>query len=274
MIFSHGPCLCPVDGGGKIVRLERCRVLLGRGLAMTACAFAVGLILHAAASGSEMEGPEALLKKQLAQLQKSKKLSVGSGYVSQFKQTLYSALRSKKRSSSGSLQYLPPGLFRWEVSEPRKETYVSTGEILWKYVPSARHAQSMPVTQAGLDFLQLLLEPSALESRYHIKEWKDLGSTQSMAKDEAGKNGAASFQQKPPAREGQLFVKLIPKDSTGSEEALFVIADRQTGHVTEIRIAFKNGNRNVIVFSGWRVEKMEKSAFNFVPPPGTAVDRM
>lgn len=254
------------------MRLVSCGALLG--LVLFALPPSAGLFLPEAAHAAETADPEALLKKQLAELQKSKKLSLGTGYVSQFKQTLFSALRSKERASSGSLQYLPPGSFRWEVVEPQKETYVSTGEILWKYIPSARHAQKMPVSEAGLDFLQVLFEPSALESRYQIKEWPDLDSSQPAAKNETGKNGTASFAQKPPAQAGQLFVKLIPKDSTGSEDFLYVIADRQTGHVTEIRIAFKNGNRNVIAFSGWKVEKMEKSAFNFSPPPGTAVDRM
>jgi outer membrane lipoprotein-sorting protein len=254
---------------GRLMRRAVCGVVL-----VVAASLVVSERRDALSAQAAEVTSEALLKKQLSDLQKSKKLSAGSGYVSQFKQTLFSALRGKERASSGSLQYLPPGYFKWLVLEPQQETYISTGDILWKYIPSAKHAQKMPLNDAGLDFLNVLFDPSALESRYVIAPWLDVESSKQAVKEETGKNGLASFEQKPPSSTGLLFVKLIPKDSSGGEDFLYVIADRRTGHVQEIRIAFKNGNRNVIAFSGWSVEKMEKTAFNFSPPAGTAVDKM
>jgi outer membrane lipoprotein-sorting protein len=44
--------------------------------------------------------------------------------------------------------------------------------------------------------------------------------------------------------------------------------------VDEIRIAFRNGNKNTIRFQKWSEKSVAADVFDFVPPKGTAVDKM
>ena len=53
-----------------------------------------------------------------------------------------------KRVRSGHVDYGKPGKFRWEFSEPEKETIVSDGKLLYDYQPDLDQVLEMPLEQA------------------------------------------------------------------------------------------------------------------------------
>ncbi len=214
------------------------------------------------------------IEKEISQLQAKRR--GGKGYESRFKQSFYSALRKKSRGSVGSLSILAPNMFRWQVQRPQPELYVSSGEFLWKYNERAQHAQRMKADSAGLDFLQAVLDPQALKKRYELLPWNNSAESKSnkSEKNSQGNHAPSSFDTKPSSRPERLFAKLIPRQKTGAEDYLYLVANKSTGHVVEIRIAFKNGNRNTIEFQGWSATDLNAEDFQFEPPAGTAIDKL
>jgi outer membrane lipoprotein-sorting protein len=213
------------------------------------------------------------LSDDLSSLQRSK--SASAVYASNFTATFFAARTQKTRESRGNVQYQAPKKFRWEVLEPEAEVYTSSGDVLWKYSPVLRHATKMASSDAGLEFLQALTDPKALLERYGIEPW---GPAKQQSKDPQAKV-ASDFDTPPTAATKQadksrLFAKLVPKGQGTPEEFLYLVANRSTGQVDEIRIAFRNGNKNTIRFQKWSEKSVAADVFDFVPPKGTAVDKM
>jgi outer membrane lipoprotein-sorting protein len=241
---------------------------------------AQGLAFAAEAKGTGGKEPVTVpLESSLAALQKQK--SPNASYSAEFSTELFSAMSKKSRTSKGKVNYHPPSQFRWEVTKPESELYVATGTELWKYNAKAKHAQKMPMSNAGLEFLQVLIDPPELAKRYEILPWNSGEAETALKPAEKGseKNSQKekttdAFDNAPRMSSDFLFVKLVPKVKTGTEDYLYVIADKTSGQVKEIRIAFKNGNRNSIAFEKWQEEKVSDLTFKFEPPPGTAIDKL
>ena len=70
-----------------------------------------------------------------------------------------------------------------------------------------------------------------------------------------------------------MYLKLIPKKAENQQNIFAVINEKQ-GIVEEMRIVFKNGNRTRISFENMKSAKIDPVVFSFVPPQGTAVDKM
>lgn len=214
------------------------------------------------------------IAKGLAELQRKKKRGVT--FSSAFKTRFFAARTQKTRESKGSVMYLPPQKFKWEVTAPESEVYVSSGQVLWKYSPAAKHATRMASQEAGLEFLQALTDPQALQQRYAFSQWEGASGNDSAksAKSATDFDALPTSATKPPPGQGKLLAKLTPKLEGTPEEYLYLVADRTNGQVDEIRIAFRNGNRNVITFGSWSEVNAVPAVFDFSPPPGTAVDKM
>ncbi len=209
---------------------------------------------------------------QLGALQRSK--DPKTSYQSDFQTRFYAARTQKIRQSKGSVVYRPPSQFRWEIASPEVELYVSSGKVLWKHSPKTKHASRMAASDAGLDFLQALTDPAALVQRYSVERWNKSSEAVGSAKSALDFDTLPTPTPKGSASSGVLFVKLVPKAAGTPEDYLYLIADQSSGQVDEIRIAFRNGNRNIITFAKWSASDAGPKVFEFTPPAGTAVDNL
>ncbi len=192
-----------------------------------------------------------------------------TGLEIQFKQEIYTSTRGKVTKSDGTLVFSPPKLFRWEVIAPHKEIYTNNGKEFWKYSEVMRHAQKLPSNSLELDFLNIIFNLGHLSDHYGIEVWKPAG----VADDKAKNADAVVSDNPPPAIPGHLLLKLIPKKAENQQNIFAVINEKQ-GIVEEMRIVFKNGNRTRISFENMKSAKIDPVVFSFVPPQGTAVDKM
>lgn len=208
----------------------------------------------------------------LAKIQRSKDPKVI--FEAAFKGRFFSARTKKERFSLGEVAYSAPTSFRWEVQSPEPEIYTSSGTALWKFNPRAKHAQQIPMNEAGLDFLKALLDPADLTKRYSIEEWSAKEKNSALEKSFSDFDTLPTQGAKAAASSAKVFARLVPKSEGNPEEYLYLIADSKSGQIDEIRIAFRNGNRNIITFEKWGLSKAGPEIFKFEPPAGTAIDKM
>ena len=237
------------------------------------------LSLTALLSVNAFAAPTKSLEQSLESVQK---IAAGrKDFTLHFKQDFFSSLRKKLQKSQGRLEYSAPRNFRWEVTAPKKELYVNNGKDFWKYTESLRHAQRLPATAAELDFLDAVLNLSSLNNRYVVEPWKVPSAATALPTGQAvpalpalpTEVAGVMSDTPPPRASGQLLVKLIPK-AAAKTYALFLVVDEKNAIVQEMRILFQNGNRTRIVFDTFKLEKVNATRFDFVPPPGTAVDKI
>lgn len=203
------------------------------------------------------------LDKSIRSAEKNKNFQV------HFKQEIYSILRDKISVSSGNLSVREPNLFRFEVTEPRSELYVSNGSDFWKYVPSLKHAQHLKTQTGEFGFIKLLTDLSYLKKTYKTTEWTN--SEAKMLNQKA--NLPAVESELPPALSTphRLAIKLDPKGDK-SQKVLYAIVDVKTGFIEELRIVQLNGNRTRLVFTGYEVKPLPMQIFQFKPPSGIVVN--
>jgi outer membrane lipoprotein-sorting protein len=182
-----------------------------------------------------------------------------------FEQTRYKALLKKTVIEKGSLEFVQPKSFRWEIFSPFKEVYVSNAKVFWKYSEVAKHAQKLPGDTGELAVLDVLFKPGSLERNYRIEAWTSKNADSSVGSD------AVSFQP-PPAKAGTLMLALFPRVKS-KQKALYVVLDESKGYVLDLRILHDNGNRVRTVFGSFSEKLIPASRFEFQPPPGTAVDQ-
>ena len=180
-----------------------------------------------------------------------------------FEQQRYKALLKKTVLEKGRLDFLAPKSFRWEVSSPMKEIYVSNGVDFWKYSEAARHAQKLPASSGELAILDVFFRPASLKKDYKIVKW---------VAPEGAKSTDAISEVPPAPSASKLLVSLIPR-AKSKQKALHLVVDRKSGLVSEIRIVHENGNRVRTAFGEPSAAALDVSTFEFVPPPGTAVDK-
>ena len=60
----------------------------------------------------------------------------------------------------------------------------------------------------------------------------------------------------------------------GNQEKIHLRVDSLKAEVREMRIAYRNGNRTRLVFEALKEGEVAAARFDFVPPAGTAVDKM
>ena len=168
----------------------------------------------------------------------------------EFDQEFYSALTKVTRKSKGTLDYLAPVSFRWEVQSPRKEIYVNNEKEFWKFQESTRHAQKLPSGALELDFIDLALRFTSLEKKYKLSSSKEL------------KTGEKEFS-----------IELVPLKEENQKRILLALSET-TKTVTQMKIFYKNGNTTLISFRKPVFDSKPASRFVFEPPKGTAVDKL
>ncbi|MEN9529489.1 MAG: outer rane lipoprotein chaperone LolA [Pseudomonadota bacterium] len=186
------------------------------------------------------------------------KSNLNTSFRVKFDQKVFSALRKKTTVSSGELVFSQPRKFRWEIFSPGKELYVNNGEWFWKYIENTKHALRMPANASDLEFLDVVFNLDRLPNKFNLEKISAFPADENMSNTACPKN--------------HTCVTLEPLQKSG-QKSIALAVDQSTGFVSVIRIEFRNGNRTLINFSAMKPEKIAASAFEFTPPPGTAVDK-
>jgi chaperone LolA len=188
----------------------------------------------------------------------------------QFKQDLYSSLRDKVIKSEGVLVVKKPNSFRYEVTSPRKELYVSNGHDFWRFVPELKHAQQFQMHSQNLGFINILSNLSRLSNFYEVSEWV---GDQPQKTDNDTNDLAVKSDLPPKQNDDLLYLKLLPKGDK-QQKVLYAVIQVKTGFIQELRIVQLNGNRSRLVFANYSLKSILKEVFQFTPPKGIVVDKM
>jgi len=160
----------------------------------------------------------------------------------------------RQRTSSGTLEFLRPGRFRFIYRKPFEQTLVADGQTLWLHDPDLQQVTARPQVQVlGSTPLSLIVSAS------------DLGGLQ---KD---------FQlQVEPVRDGLQWVKAMPRRADGQlQHALVGLRAGERGpELMVLEVLDALGQRSVLTFSDFEINPLLRSEnFRFQPPAGTDVIR-
>ncbi len=187
-----------------------------------------------------------------------------------FKQEIYSALRDKVSLSDGVLSIKKPSSFRFEITSPRKEIYLSNGKNFWKYIPELKHAQHLNASSNELGFVQLLTDLSNIKKFYDVSEWKK--SEGKKAQQDINTSHVKS-DTPPPQNDDDILLRLTPKGDK-QQKVLYAVIQVKTGFIQELRIVQLNGNRTRLLFDTYSPKPVSNDLFEFTPPQGIVVDKM
>lgn len=176
----------------------------------------------------------------------------------QFSQVVTSVSRNgqvpRTRRSSGVLEFLRPGRFRFVYKKPFEQTLVADGQTLWLHDPDLQQVTARPQAQA-LSSTPLTLITSATQ----------LSALQ------------ADFQLQPEAaREGLQWVRATPRRADGPiHHALVGLRAGEHGpELVTLEVQDALGQRSVLSFTAFESNPALKAdAFLFHPPAGTDVIR-
>ncbi|WP_018149949.1 outer membrane lipoprotein chaperone LolA [Leeia oryzae] len=150
--------------------------------------------------------------------------------------------KQKKQSSTGSLELLRPGKFRWEYVKPYQQLIVSDAKKVWVYDSDLEQVTERNLGKALGDTPAALLAGSnELEKGFVLKNAGTKDGLDWVSATPKQKEG--SFEQITLGLEGNLLKRMILQD--------------QFGQVTTID--FSNIQKNI---------KLDPVRFNFVPPDG------
>lgn len=164
----------------------------------------------------------------------------------EFTQTVLDSKGRKMQTSSGTMQFVRPGKFRWEYRTPYAQLIVGDGEKFWLY-----DADLEQVTVRKLDAV-LGSSPAALLSGNNEIE-------RGFMLEEAGEQYGLHWLTAKPRSNESTFSAIRMGFNAQSELAAMELGD-----------AF--GNTTILRFSGMRRNpQLAPSLFKFVPPKGTDV---
>ncbi|KAB8031786.1 LolA family protein [Fluviispira multicolorata] len=188
----------------------------------------------------------------------------------EFTQQTFSLLRNKVSESNGILSIKKPASFRFEVTKPRNELYVSNGKEFWKYVADLKHAQYLKNLSQEFGFVQVLTNLSQLQKYYHVSQWTD----EEAKKLNQSANISPVESDTPPEKNNDfILLKLVPKGDK-QQKVLYAIIQVKTGFIQELRIVQLNGNRIRLVFLNHSLKLLTDEVFQFTPPQGIVVDKL
>jgi chaperone LolA len=167
-----------------------------------------------------------------------------------FEQVFTSGISKSVRKSQGTLDYLAPVSFRWEVQSPRLEVYVNSPKEMISYTEVTKHAQKMPAGSLELDYVDLALNFSSLEKKYTV-----------------------SSSQLIPVAPGEFCIELKPFTENLQQSILLVLNEKKA-FVTKMKINSQNANTTLITFKDPTFFAKPSSRFDFTPPKGTAIDKL
>lgn len=161
-----------------------------------------------------------------------------------FTQTVTSVDGARKKTSSGSFEFVRPNRFRFVYTKPFEQTIVADGQKVWIYDPDLKQASSRKLAQA-------------------------LGNTPAALL--AGGNLDADFKlQADGGQAGVDWVLATPKVADGTIKSMRVgLKGRE---LAAVEIVDSLGQRSVLQFSGFVANPaLAPERFRFVPPAGADV---
>ncbi len=107
----------------------------------------------------------ALASAQDAAAELTKKLAGFEALHGDFTQRQYTADQELIQESSGSFTMQPPGLLRWETTEPFPQVLMSNGDQVWLYDPDLEQVTISKLDQNSLNTPAVILSNNAEELR-------------------------------------------------------------------------------------------------------------
>ncbi|WP_275421090.1 outer membrane lipoprotein chaperone LolA [Snodgrassella gandavensis] len=165
------------------------------------------------------------------------------GISGQFTQTVHSKKRTQ--TTSGTFAIQRPGLFRWEYTQPFKQTIVGDGKIVWLYDQDLAQVTKQEQNQTiGDSPAAILSNKSALNANYSLS---DDGSS-----------------------DGVDYVRAIPKRSNTGYQNIRI--GFRGDNLANMQLKDSFGNQTTITFSKINTHpQFNRSQFKFTPPKGVDV---
>ncbi|WP_275415212.1 outer membrane lipoprotein chaperone LolA [Snodgrassella gandavensis] len=165
------------------------------------------------------------------------------GISGQFTQTVHSKKRTQ--TTSGTFAIQRPGLFRWEYTQPFKQTIVGDGKTVWLYDQDLAQVTKQEQNQTiGDSPAAILSNKSALNANYSLS---DDGSS-----------------------DGVDYVRAIPKRSNTGYQNIRI--GFRGDNLANMQLKDSFGNQTTITFSKINIHpQFNRSQFKFTPPKGVDV---
>lgn len=165
------------------------------------------------------------------------------GISGQFTQTVHSKKRTQ--TTSGTFAIQRPGLFRWEYTQPFKQTIVGDGKTVWLYDQDLAQVTKQEQNQTiGDSPAAILSNKSALNANYSLS---DDGSS-----------------------DGVDYVRAIPKRSNTGYQNIRI--GFRGDNLANMQLKDSFGNQTTITFSKINTHpQFNRSQFKFTPPKGVDV---
>jgi outer membrane lipoprotein carrier protein len=168
-----------------------------------------------------------------------------------FKQTYTIKVQNQQKVSTGKVVFEKPGKMAWQYDAPNGNRVVSDGNTIKVYEKENEQMYEMSVAKSQY--------PAALAFL--------MGNGQ-LTKD-------FSLRLLDPAQmkfEGGYVLEGTPKEATPAYQKMLLYIDAQTSQVRRALILDAQGNRNRFDFDTPVVNQpVQKSEFDFIPPPGTKI---
>lgn len=168
---------------------------------------------------------------------------VKSGRAS-FTQTVTSVDGARKKTSSGSFEFVRPDRFRFAYAKPFEQLIVADGQKVWIHDADLNQSSSRKLAQALGSTPAALLAGGSLDRDFNL---------------------AAQ-----PSQAGIDWVEATPKAADGSFKSMRV--GFRGRELAAVEILDKFGQRSLLQFSGFQANvTLAPERFRFVPPPGADV---
>jgi outer membrane lipoprotein carrier protein len=164
--------------------------------------------------------------------------------ASSFTQTVTSPDGARKKTSSGSFEFLRPNRFRFAYAKPFEQLIVADGNKVWIYDADLNQASSRKLAQALGSTPAALLAGGALDKDFDL---------------------AAQ-----PARDGLEWVLATPRQADSTVQSMRVGFRGKELAAIEIADAF--GQRSLLQFNDFKANvTLAPERFRFTPPAGADV---
>jgi len=167
-----------------------------------------------------------------------------TSFTADFTQVLVNAASKDKDTRTGRLVFAQPALIRWETEKPEKELLVVGKDVVWNAFPEEKTAYRYAVEDVlgSKTMLRFLSGKGNLREDFHISE-------------EQG------------APEGQVKLKLIPKEAEPGMVLAFAWVDVKTNMLARISIEDFYGNVNDVTLANVKINSaVSKEQFQYTPP--------
>jgi outer membrane lipoprotein carrier protein len=173
-----------------------------------------------------------------------KKYQALSSFKADFTQVLFNAASKDKDVRTGRIVFSQPALIRWETEKPEKELLVVGKDVVWNAFPEEKSAYRYSVEDmlGSKTMLRFLSGKGNLKEDFHI-------------------------QEEPGAPEGQVELKLVPREAEAGMVLAHAWVDVKTSMLARISIEDFYGNINDLTLSNLNLNpSVSKDQFQYTPP--------